>query len=135
MNDGQRAAMDMLRDYYAAFNTYEVPAIVAYFNEPALLLGPQGGLAAPNRDALAPVIGPFIDGLRARGFARSELTVARVERLSESTQLVTGVATRYLADGRELERAGLSYVLQSGGGPWRIAVLITHDVQQPGSGS
>jgi hypothetical protein len=135
MSDDQLAAMNTLRDYYAAFNTYEVRAIVAYFHEPALLLGPQGGLAAPTRDALAPVIGPFIDGLRARGFARSELTVRRFEQLSANTMLVTGFATRYLADGRELERAGLSYVLQSSGGPWRIAVLITHDVQPPGSGS
>jgi ketosteroid isomerase-like protein len=127
--------VDTLRDYYAAFNTYEVPSIVAYFHEPALLVGPQGAFAAPTRDALTSVIGPFIDELRARGFARSELTVRRAERLSASTQLVTGVATRYLADGRELERAGLSYVLQSSGGRWRIAVLITHEPPQAVSNS
>ena len=68
-----------------------------------------------------------IDSLRARGFGRSELSVRRVESLSPSANLVTGVAIRYTVDGQELERVGVTYVLHNADSRWKIAVLIVHD--------
>lgn len=128
MND-RSAPVQTLLDYYAAFNTHDVRKILPYFNEPALLLTPQGGFTAPSRETLAAPIGALIDGLRARGFARSELSIRRIEVLSATATLVTGVAIRYTAAGPELERAGLTYVLHSAGGHWKIAVLIAHDLE------
>jgi hypothetical protein len=43
----QRADVRTLLDYEAAFNTLEVRAILPYFHEPSLLMGPQGAFAAP----------------------------------------------------------------------------------------
>ena len=126
MND-QPAVIRTVLDYYAAFNTFELQAILPYFHEPSLLMGPQGAFAAPTHDVLAPLLRTAIDSLRARGFGRSELSVRRVESLSASAHLATGVAIRYTVDGRELERVGVTYVLHNADGGWRIAVLITHD--------
>jgi len=126
MND-QQVIIQPLLDYYAAFNTLEAHAVLPYFHEPTLLIGPQGVFAAPTHEVLTPVVATLIDSFRARGFGRSELRVERAERLSAGTSLVTGVAIRYKVDGQELERVGVTYVLQSADTRWKIAVLIVHD--------
>ena len=38
----------VLADYYAAFSTLEVHAVLLYFHEPSLLIPPQAVLAAPT---------------------------------------------------------------------------------------
>jgi hypothetical protein len=102
----------MLADYYRAFSTLEVQAVLPYFHEPSLLMSPQGVLAAPTLAALAGVFTPAMEGLRTREFGRSELSVGFVESLSSSSTLVTGIALRYRSNGQELERVGVTYVLQ-----------------------
>ena len=115
-------------DYYAAFNSLDPQATLPFFHEPTLLIGQQGVYAAPTHNMLTPFLATAIDSLRARGFGRSELRVRRAEPLSASTTLVAGVALRYKVDGQELERVGVTYVLQSAADRWSIAVLIVHDL-------
>ena len=71
-----------------------------------------------------------MEGLRARGFGRSELSVRNVKSLSATATLVTGVAVRYKVDGQELERVGVTYVLHKADTRWKIAVLIVHDANE-----
>ena len=125
--DNQPAVIGALLDYYAAFSTLEVSAVLPYFHEPALLMGSQGVFAAPTHDVLTTALTTLIDSLRARGFGRSELNIQRVESLSTSATLVTGVAVRYRVDGQELERVGVTYALYHADSHWKIAVLIVHD--------
>jgi hypothetical protein len=125
--NNQGAVIRTLLDYYAAFSTLEVSAVLPYFHEPSLLIGPQGVFSAPTHDVLTTAFTPAIDSLRARGFGRSELSVQRVESLSASATLVAGVALRYRVDGQELERVGVTYALYNADSHWKIAVLIVHD--------
>ena len=127
MND-KTAVIRVLDDYYAAFSTLDVQAVLPFFHEPSMLIGPQGVFAAPRRDVLAAAFAPAIEGLRTRGFGRSELIIRNVELLSATATLVTGVALRYKIDGQELERAGVTYVLHKSDTHWKIAVLMVHDV-------
>jgi hypothetical protein len=127
--NNQRAVIQTLLDYYAAFNSLDPQATLPFFHEPTLLIGQQGVFAAPTHNMLTPFLATAIDSLRARGFGRSELRVRRVETLSASTTLVAGVAVRYKVDEQELDRAGVTYVLQSAENRWRIVVLIVHDPQ------
>ena len=64
MND-QPAVVGTVLDYYAAFNTFEVPAILPYFHEPAQLIGPQGAFAATTHDVLAPALATQLAADRA----------------------------------------------------------------------
>ena len=105
------AVLRTLADYYSAFSTLEVQALSPYFHEPSLLISPQGVFAAPTFAAVATAFNPVMEGLRAREFSRSELSVGNVKSLSASAMLVTGVAMRYQRNGQELERAGVTYVL------------------------
>jgi len=135
MNE-QTTVMRVLDDYYAAFSTLDVGAVLPYFHEPSMLIGPQGVFAAPTHAVLTTAFTLAIEGLRARGFGRSELSVRNVQSLSATPTLVTGVAVRYKVDGQELEHLGVTYVLHKADTRWKIAVLVLHDANgaalQPG---
>jgi ketosteroid isomerase-like protein len=124
ITNDEAGAIQVLTDYYSAFSTLELQAVLPYFHEPCLLLGPQGVYAAPTRAALEAVFTPAIDGLRARGYGRSELSLRQVKSLGATAILATGVALRYKLDGQELDRVGVTYVLHKADDRWRIAVLI-----------
>lgn len=126
MNE-ETAVIRLLTDYYAAFSTLDVQAVLPYFHEPSLGMGPQGVFAAPTHDVLTTAFTSAIEGLRARGFGRAELIVRKVKPLSATATSVTGVAVRYKLDGQELERNGVTYVLHKADARWKIAVLILHD--------
>ncbi len=122
----------VMADYYRDFSTLNVQAILPYFTVPSLLVGPQGVISIPDRAALVAVFGPLTDGLRAKGYGRSELELAYVKSLSSSTALVGGVAVRYTSDGQQLERVGVTYVLHKTETAWKFATVILHDPNTTG---
>jgi ketosteroid isomerase-like protein len=126
------AVSQVIADYYRDFSTLNVQAILPYFNEPSLLVGPQGVMPIPNHAALADVFGPVMEGLRAKGYGRSELELDDAKSLSSSAALIGGVAIRYNADGHQLERVGITYVLHKTASGWKFATVILHDPNTPG---
>jgi ketosteroid isomerase-like protein len=122
----ETAVRKMLGEYYRAFSTLNVRAILPYLNEPAMLVGPQGVMPLPTPSAIEPIFGPVMEGLRTREFARSELGSEEIRILSAQAALVTGVAIRYRADGTELERAGISYLLRKSDDAWKIVAMVLH---------
>jgi hypothetical protein len=61
-------AWPVLADYYTAFSTLNVDAILPYFHDPALLIGRQGVVAVPTSAALAGFFTPVMEDLRSRGW-------------------------------------------------------------------
>jgi hypothetical protein len=90
----------------------------------------QGVFAATTCVALTAAFKPAMEGLRAREFGRSKLSVQHVKSLTATATLVTGLALRYKLDGQELERVGVTYVLHKAETRWKIAVLIIHDTHE-----
>ena len=125
------AVSQLMADYYRDFSTLNVQAILPYFNEPSLLVGPQGVIPIPDHAALVAVFEPVMDGLRASGYGRSELELGYIKSLSSSAALVGGVAVRYKVDGQELDRVGITYVLHKKESGWKFATLILHDPNTP----
>ena len=128
------AVNQVIADYYRDFSTLNVQTILTYFNEPSLLVGPQGVIPIPNHAALAAVFGPVMEGLRTKGYGRSEFELDYAKLLSSSTALIGGVAVRYNADGQQLERVGITYVLHKTASGWKFATVILHDANPPGGG-
>jgi hypothetical protein len=122
----------VIADYYRDFSTLNVQAILPYFHEPSLLVSPQGVLPIPDRAALAAVFGPVMDGLRAKGYGRSEFEVDEFRLLSASTAIARGVAVRYKREGQELERVGITYVLHKASAGWMFVTVIMHDTRTKG---
>lgn len=125
------AVSQVLADYYRDFSTLDVHAILPYFHEPSLLVGPQGVIPIPDHAALAAVFGPVMEGLRAQGYGRSELEPSYVKLLSPSAALIGGVAARYKADGQQLERVGVTYLLHKTVSGWKFATVVLHDPSTP----
>jgi hypothetical protein len=117
----------VIADYYRDFSTLNVQAILPYFNEPSLLVGPQGVIPIPNHSALVAVFGPVMQGLRAKGYGRSEFELGYAKSLSSSAALIGGVAARYNAGDQVLERVGITYLLHKTESGWKFATLILHD--------
>jgi ketosteroid isomerase-like protein len=126
-DDDKAAVAQALTDYYRAFSTLDAQAVLPYFHEPSQLVSPAGVVLTPTRTAVAAVFQPVMDGLRARGFAKSELTHLHLKGLSAATAIAGGVAVRRKTDGQELERAGVVYLMQKTGAGWQIATIVIHD--------
>ena len=126
INDDQAEVLRVLNEYYCAVSTLNVEAVLRYFHEPSFLIGPQGAFAATTHALLATAFTPAMEGLRARGLGRTELSVRNLKLLSETAAVVGGVAQRYKIDGQKLDQAGVTYVLYKADAGWKIAVLIYH---------
>ena len=119
-----QTALEAIHEYYKAFSTLDLSAIVSYFCEPSMTVAPQGVFSAGSRAVLADSLAPMVDGLRAKGYGRSEFLQPHVTPLGETAALVRGVAVRYTAAGPEMERIPLSYLMYRGEAGWKIAVLV-----------
>src|SRR6266496_6731168 len=102
MTTNEIAVKQILEDYYRAFSTLDIGAILPYFHEPALFIGPSGVFPVPTSAVLTSVLGSTIEDLRAKGYGRSELTVQNLKVLSATAASATGIAVRYKADGQVL---------------------------------
>ena len=120
-------ATEFLNRYYTTFSTLDLESIAPFFYEPCLFISAQGVIAAPTLDVVKEVFKTIAAGLQAKGYGRSDLKNLDVKSLSETTILASGIAVRYKTDGSELERVGISYILQQSSGGLRIAVTLIHD--------
>jgi len=71
-----------------------------------------------------------MEGLKAHGFSRSEITEMKVNQMSERTALVSIRKIRYKTDGSELERLGETYTFLKTGDDWKVAVAVVHDPER-----
>jgi hypothetical protein len=68
-----------------------------------------------------------MEDLRARGYGRSELSLQQVKPLSATAAMASGVALRYKADGQEMDRVGVTYLLHKADTGWKIVAVVLHD--------
>jgi hypothetical protein len=125
------ALQQVIAGYYRDFSTLNIQAILPYFNEPSLLVGPQGVIPIPDHASLVAVFGPVMEGLRTKGYGRSEFEVRYINSLGSCAAIVGGVAVRYRTDGRQLDRVGITYALHKTDRGWKFATVILHDPGPP----
>ncbi len=126
----EEAVSKVLSEYYTAFSALNIQAILPYFHEPALLVGPMGVLPLPTPAALVPIFSPVMENLRGRQYGHSELKLQQLKLLSATSALAVGVAIRLKTDGQELERAGITYLLHKTESGWKFAVVVLHDADE-----
>jgi hypothetical protein len=126
----EAALSQLLTDYYYAFGTLDAEAVLPYFHTPGLFIGPAGTFGVPSTEVLSAMFGAIMDDLRARGYARSELSLHQIKMLSRTAACASGTVTRYKADGQELEHAGLTYLFYKSSDGWGITAILLHDPDQ-----
>jgi hypothetical protein len=63
------------------------------------------------------------------GYARTELSPLREERLGDDLAEVSGTGVWTASSGEELRRFGMTCMLRRDAGTWRFAVLAVHDTE------
>jgi hypothetical protein len=117
--------LDAIHDYYKAFSTLKLDACAPFFSLPCLFVGLRGTFAVASREDLAKVLGPTLEGLKAKDYQRSEFLESQLTILTENAALVRGMAVRYRKSGAELERVSISYMMHQAGAGWKIAVVAS----------
>jgi ketosteroid isomerase-like protein len=121
------AVTQAFTNYVQAFQTLDPHATLSYFHVPCMFISPHGVHVLATAADVQVLLTQVMEGLKARGYARSELLDIHVNRMSGNTALVTVSRVRYATDGRELERFGETYTLRSAEREWKIAVALIHD--------
>jgi hypothetical protein len=98
--------------YVQRFQTLDPHATLPYCHVPCMFISPQGIRVMATAAEVTTLFTHIMEGLKARSYARSELTDLHVQQMSERTALVSVSRVRYTSDGQELERLGETYTLE-----------------------
>jgi ketosteroid isomerase-like protein len=123
----EEAIAQTFSNYIQSFQTLDSDTTLPYFHVPCLFIPPQGVRTLATTADVKALLTQVMDALKARSFARSELTDLHVKQMSENVALVSVSRIRYATDGRELERLGETYTLRRTEDGWKIAVAMIHD--------
>jgi ketosteroid isomerase-like protein len=103
----------------------DIDAWLACFEEPVVVVAPQGTMTFADRAAAREFFGRMYDGLAARGFSSTGADDVRVRVVGDDIGFVDAEFTRRRADGSELERVAAIYVCRRSGDGWRVATLVS----------
>ena len=96
--------LHLFNEYVQAFQTLRASAVAPYIHLPCMLISPQGVAVMSNATEVESLLDKMMEGLKARGYARSELTDVEAIPLSKNIVLVS-VSRATLQDGRKPTRA------------------------------
>ena len=91
----ENTVLHVFNEYVQAFQTLRAPAVTSYFHFPCMLIAPQGVAVMANATEVESLLDKMMEGLKARGYARSELTDVEAILLSENIVLVSVSRARY----------------------------------------
>lgn len=127
MAEQENVIVQTFTSYVEAFQTLDPRAPLPYCHVPCIFIAPQGVLVMATVDEIEKFFTRVMDGLKARNYARSELSTLQVKQMSGDAALVSVSRVRYKTDGQELERVGETYTLRHTGQGWKIVVAMIHD--------
>jgi ketosteroid isomerase-like protein len=123
----EEAITQTFTNYIQTFQTIDPHATLPYFHVPCMFIAPQGVRVLATAADVEALLTQVMEDLKARSYARSELTARHVHQMSENTALVSVNRARYATDGQELERLGETYTHRRTDDGWKIAVAMIHD--------
>jgi hypothetical protein len=104
----------------------DVSSLLAYYGVPLLLTTDDGFFALTSGDQVVAAVQRQIDGMRAAGYARSEILSSDVTVLNSTSALYRGTFSRSRSNGDEIGRLTATYLITVGPAGRRIAALAVH---------
>ena len=101
-------------------------SLLAYYGVPLLISTDDGFLALTNAEQVVAALRPQVDGMRAAGYARSEILSSEVTVLNASSALYRGTFSRRSRGGGEISQLRATYLVTAGAAGRRISVLAVH---------
>ncbi|HMJ55569.1 MAG TPA: nuclear transport factor 2 family protein [Polyangiaceae bacterium] len=119
-------AVEEFWKYTKAFQSLDPKAVAAHFNEPALMITPQGVNALPNNAAVEQAYARIMAELPAQGYARTEFSQIAERRLGDDLAMLTGSGNWVDKAGKKFMPFGMTYTLRRTGQSWRIVSAFIH---------
>ncbi len=104
----------------------ETASLLAYYGVPLLLTTDDGVFALTSDEQVVAAVQRQVDGMRAAGYARSEILGSEVTVLNARSALYRGTFSRRRGDGGEIGRLTATYLVTAGAAGRRISVLAVH---------
>jgi len=104
----------------------DTASLLAYYGVPLLLTTDDGFFALANDDQVVAAVQQHIDGMRAAGYARSEILDSEATVLNSTSVLYRQTFSRQRSDGGEITRLTASYLVTDGPAGRRISALAIH---------
>ncbi len=101
-------------------------SLLGYYGVPLLLTTDEGFVALTSGEQVVGVLRQQVDGLRAAGYARTEVLDREVTVLNSTSALYLGTFSRQREDGGEVGRVTGTYLVTDGEAGPRISVLAVH---------
>ena len=120
-------AIEAFKRYVEAFEGLSPRAVVPFYNEPALLVSPQGIVALPTSADVEKLFDGLMSDLRGQDYAKSEFPRLAELPLNDDLAIVTGVGVWRKKTGEELRRFGATYTFCRTPQSWKIVVAVIHD--------
>jgi ketosteroid isomerase-like protein len=127
MARGEAAITQTYTDYVHAFQTLDPHAVLSYCHVPCMVLSTQAVCVMATPAEVEALFIRLFKDLKARNYARSEITDLHVHQMSENIAMLRVSRVRYTTDGHELERLGETYTFRNTADGWKIVVATMHD--------
>jgi hypothetical protein len=100
--------------------------LLAYYGVPLLLTTDDGFVALTSGDQITAAMQQQVDGMRAVGYARSEILSSEIIVLNGTSALYHGTYSWRRSDGGEIRQPTLTYLVTDGRDGRRISALAVH---------
>ena len=104
----------------------EARSLLAYYGVPLLTATDQGSIALTTEAQVLATGQQQIDGMRAAAYDHTDVVNREVTVLNATSALYRGQFSRRRADGGEINRLTLTYLVTDGSAGRRISALILH---------
>jgi hypothetical protein len=113
------------REYLEAFaacgrGESDTGSLLAYYGVPLLLTTDGGFFALTSGDQVVAAVRQQVDGMRADGYARTEILGSEVTVLNSTSALYRGTFSRQRSDGGEIGRLTATYLVADGAAGRRV---------------
>jgi hypothetical protein len=104
----------------------DATSLLAYYGVPLLLATDDGFVALTSDDQVVAVAQQQIDGMQAANYDHSNVLNSDVTVLNAPSAIYRGEFSRVRADGVEISRLTVSYLVTDGPVGRRISALVVH---------
>lgn len=109
----------------------DTASLLAYYGVPLLVTTDEGFLTQTSAGEVVAMLQRQIDGMRAAGYARTEILSSEVTVLNTTSALYRGTLSRRRSDGVEISRLTTTYLVTVGAVGRRFSLLAVHSPGGP----
>ena len=104
----------------------DLRTLLHYYGVPLLLTSDDAAVALTTEDEVLNAVRRQIEGMRAAGYNRSETLSSEVVAINATSALHTAEFSRRRADGSEIGRLRVTYLITVCANGRRISALVVH---------